>query len=155
MTISERDAHQRVLVTLIGRLQFWLMDGELRTLPTVLDLEDEQVKPDIFWVSDTNQRCQVTEDGTWQGAPDLVIEVVSPETEAADRGKKFALYQASQVFEYWIVNPVSRFVEVYVLLNRRFQRTGLYEVGENFSSGVLNGRVFEVNDVLGIRSKNQ
>ena len=148
---SERDAHQRVLITLIARLQYWTTEGTLVSAPTMVAFEEDKVGPDIFWVSPSNQRSQQLHDGLWRGAPDLIVEIVAPDTEAKDRGAKFFLYQSQQVFEYWLVNPVSKFIEVYVLLNRRFQRTGLYESGETFSSGVLNGRVFEVNDLLGIR----
>jgi Uma2 family endonuclease len=147
------DAHQRVVITLIARLHYWISEGTLDNAPTKIAFGDgSSMIPDIFWVGQHNQRCLKRGEGLWQGAPDLVLEVVAPETEAADRGKKFNLYQDNQVFEYWIVNPVSEFIEVYVLLNRRYQRTGLYESGESFSSGVLNGRVFEVNDLLGIRA---
>jgi Uma2 family endonuclease len=152
MAVIERDAHQRVLVTLIARLQYWTTDGELASAPAMIAFEEDKVAPDIFWVAPSNQRCQQLHDTLWQGAPDLIVEIVAPDTEAKDRGDKFSLYQSQQVFEYWIVNPVSKFIEVYVLLNRRYQRTGLYEFGETFSSGVLNGRVFEVNDLLGIRT---
>ena len=153
MAISERDAHQRVLITLVARLQYWTTEGELVNAPTMIAFEEDKIAPDIFWVAATNQRCHQLHSGLWHGAPDLIVEVVAPETEAKDRGDKFSLYQSQQVFEYWIVNPVSKFIEVYVLLNRRYQRTGLYESGESFSSGVLNGRVFEVNDLLGIRTE--
>lgn len=155
MTISKRDAHQRVLISLIARLQFWTTDGDLGHAPTILEFGDDiEVSPDIFWIAASNHRCLYVSDLQWRGAPDLIIEVVAPETEALDRGTKFVLYQTHQVFEYWIVNPVSKFVEVYVLLNRRYQRTGLYASGDSFSSGVMNGRRFEVNDLLGIRTED-
>ena len=155
MTISKRDAHQRVLISLIARLQFWTTDGDLGHAPTILEFgDDTEVSPDIFWIAASNHRCLYVSDLLWRGAPDLIIEVVAPETEAQDRGSKFALYQTHQVFEYWIVNPVSKFIEVYVLLNRRYQRTGLYTSGDAFGSGVMNGRRFEVNDLLGIRSED-
>ncbi|MDQ7027762.1 MAG: Uma2 family endonuclease [Anaerolineae bacterium] len=152
MTISARDAHHRVLITLLARLQYWTTDGTLSNAPSIIALTDgEKAQPDIFWVSESNQRCQHLQEDLWQGAPDLVIEVVAPDTEAQDRGAKFHLYMAEQIFEYWIVNPVSKFIEVNVLLRGRYQRTGLFEAGESFSSGVFNGRVFDVNDLLGIR----
>jgi Uma2 family endonuclease len=153
MPLSERDAHQRVLITMMARLQYWTTDGELGSTPTHIAFEDDKTSPDIFWIAESNKRCQYVDDSLWRGAPDLIVEIVAPDTEAQDRGDKYNLYQAQQVFEYWIVNPVSKFIEVFVLLNRRYQRTGLYISGETFSSGVLNGRRFEVNDLLGIRSE--
>ena len=154
MTISTRDAHQRVLISLMARLQYWTTEGTIGGTPAVIVLsEGQKASPDIFWVAETNQRCTRLKDDLWQGAPDLIVEVVAPDTEAQDRGDKFNLYANEQVYEYWIVNPVSKFIEVHVLLRGRYQRTGLFEAGDTFSSGVFNARVFEVNDLLGIRSE--
>ena len=55
-----------------------------------------------------------------QGAPDLVVEVLSPGTAKNDRGYKKDVYEASGVREYWIVDPSNRSVEVYLLQNGRY-----------------------------------
>ena len=53
------------------------------------------------------------------GAPDLVVEVLSPSTAKNDRGYKKDLYEAAGVKEYWIVDPTMRSIEAYLLSDRR------------------------------------
>ncbi len=149
-TVAERDLHQGMLIRLISRMAQWAADGELRAAPTVLYLGEERddahkVKPDLFWVSWKNEQCKVDEEGYWQGTPDLVVEILSPETEIRDRGEKFALYEQHALREYWLINPALEFVEVYVMVNKRFARHGLYLPGQQFNSGALAGRTIHVN----------
>ena len=54
-------------------------------------------------------------------APDFVVEVISPSTEAIDRGMKFDDYAAHSVLEYWIVDPDTETVEQYVLHGGRYE----------------------------------
>lgn len=67
--------------------------------------------PDILVVCD---RDKMKPRGCF-GAPDLVVEIISPRTEQNDRGKKKIAYREAGVREYWIVNPYLRSVEVYHL----------------------------------------
>lgn len=80
-------------------------------------LEDGEVyEPDVKVVCD---RSKVKADGI-HGAPDLVVEVLSPSTGRYDRGHKMQVYERSGVQEYWIVDPVSQTVDQYVLADGRF-----------------------------------
>ena len=69
------------------------------------------VQPDLMFVSTAKQDI-VQEDGIF-GVPDLVVEIISPSSIRADRGKKFMLYERMGVGEYWIVDINNRSVEVY------------------------------------------
>ena len=81
--------------------------------PTDVVLDEwNVVQPDVFVVCDKNK---ITEDNI-RGAPDLVIEVVSPSTEVKDRREKKKLYERSGVKEYVIVFPHREYVERYLLL---------------------------------------
>ena len=70
-------------------------------------------------------RSKIQSNGV-HGAPDLVVEILSPSTSARDRGYKKEVYEASGVPEYWIVNPVDRSIEVYLLANGRFSLEDVY-----------------------------
>lgn len=119
--------------------------GSAGMSPTVVYLDEETViRPDIFWVSDRNTRCELKADGFWHGVPDLIVEVLDSSTEALDRGRKFDLYATNNVREYWLVNPQSEFIEVYITVNKRLTRHGLFQPGATFNSGTLGGIVVDI-----------
>jgi Uma2 family endonuclease len=77
----------------------------------VLFTEHDIVEPDVLFVAaahgDRVRECYVA------GAPDLVVEVLSPSNRGFDRIKKLRLYEAQGVPEYWIVDPPAETLEVY------------------------------------------
>lgn len=88
-----------------------------------LHLTDKDVFiPDMMVICD---REKIKFDGV-HGTPDLVVEVISPSTAARDRGYKKDVYETSGVPEYWIVNPMDRSIEVYLLANGRFTLDDVY-----------------------------
>ncbi len=94
-------------------------------------------EPDIFWISPDNTRCTLHDARTWVGAPDLVIEILSPSTQRRDRDKKFRVYESSGVREYWLVDPDDDFLEVYHLLDGKYTRIAIVGLGEQFESPTL------------------
>lgn len=60
-------------------------------------------------------RLQIIGEDWVRGAPDLVVEILSPSTAKKDRGVKLKLYRRQRVAEYWIVDPDERVVEVWDL----------------------------------------
>jgi Uma2 family endonuclease len=87
--------------------------GQLFAAPVGVEFPDtaEGVQPDIVFVS-TAQLHMVKED-TIQGAPDLVIEVLSPSTARRDRTVKLDLYRRQGVGEYWIVDGDAKQIEAW------------------------------------------
>jgi Uma2 family endonuclease len=71
------------------------------------------VQPDVIFVA--SARAAIITPPEIVGAPDLVVEILSPGTEDRDRGYKRTLYERSGVREYWIVNPDEPSIEVYRL----------------------------------------
>jgi Uma2 family endonuclease len=69
--------------------------------------------PDLIFVS--NARARFLERMQFEGAPDLIVEVVSPDSQTRDRREKFLEYQKIGVREYWIVDPLVKGVECYSL----------------------------------------
>ncbi|MBL8163021.1 MAG: Uma2 family endonuclease [Anaerolineae bacterium] len=138
--------HQKVLLRIVATLLPLNLSGELCIAPCGLRFDDgNSFEPDLFWVSLDNTACVLEPNGNyWHGAPDLVIEVLSPSTEANDRGKKFRTYQQYGVREYWLVNPDVQFVEVYAQLNARFEQQGVILPGQAFTSEVLSGVSIDV-----------
>ena len=84
--------------------------------------EDNLFVPDMMVVCD---RSKIRRDGV-HGAPDLVVEVLSPRTANRDRGYKMDLYAKSGVREYWLVSPAEESVEVYLPEDGRFVLRDVY-----------------------------
>jgi Uma2 family endonuclease len=98
--------------------------------------------------SGSDSRCEQGEDGYWYGAPDLVIEVLSPSTAYRDRRTKFNLYQQHGVREYWLADPEGEYIEVYLLENGLFVRQGAFGKQDSFVSPVLGGLRINVGELL-------
>jgi len=75
-------------------------------------------QPDLIFISNANF-YKIEEDGL-HGAPDLVIEILSPSTAKYDLRKKKAVYERCGVKEYWIVDPTTKSVTGYALRENRF-----------------------------------
>lgn len=102
-----------------------------------LHLEEGVVlRPDLFWVHPQSTTCHLVKN-YWHGAPDLVIEILSPSTAKLDRGVKYQLYERHGVREYWLIDPTERVLEVYRLKDGQYVRLGFYEPGATFTSPVL------------------
>ena len=113
---SPTTKHQRIL----GNL-FRLLDavfaatsrGRVKLSPLDVVLSDYDVaQPDVLFVS--NERADIVTEANIQGAPDLVVEILSPSTAGYDRGYKQVLYGRHGVREYWIVDPDAETVDVLV-----------------------------------------
>jgi Uma2 family endonuclease len=88
--------------------------GKLFHAPIDLILESTSVlQPDLLFVSRTRQSI-ITERAV-EGAPDLVIEILSPATSRTDRITKAQIYARHRVQAYWIVDPELEIVEIYLL----------------------------------------
>jgi Uma2 family endonuclease len=104
------------------------------------------VQPDIVFISNEREG-RVTEDEI-VGAPDLVIEILSPGTANRDMGLKKALYARNGVREYWIVNPKLESVEVFSLGPGGYELPVRYELGDRVVSTVVPGFEAALNDVF-------
>lgn len=137
--VSPVDPHQVAVLTAAIYLKRVAPPGRLRIAPSAVHLDDSNVpEPDVFWVSAENTTCFVGSDQRWHGAPDLIIEVLSPSSIRHDRVTKFQLYEKHGVREYWIVEPNAHTVEVWALKNGLYEYQNVYGTTETFTSPVLN-----------------
>ena len=74
-----------------------------------------------------------------RGAPDLVVEILSPTTESRDRGIKLKTYARFGVREYWIVDPVAQAIEVYRLTAEGFHFAATCAKGKTIETPLLPG----------------
>lgn len=83
------------------------------------------------------QRQAIVRDRGVEGAPDLVIEVMSLRP-SLERVRKFKLYAKSGVLEYWLVDPVGKTIEVYVLDDGDYHLIGYYGSDETARSALFD-----------------
>jgi Uma2 family endonuclease len=115
---SPHRRHQQICGKICRQLDAWSESsglGETIITPALIFSEVDSVIPDVVWVS--RERLAQIEDeaGHLTGAPELVVEVLSPgkQNERRDKEAKLKLYSVQGVQEYWIVNRWTQQVEVY------------------------------------------
>ncbi|MBP9088372.1 MAG: Uma2 family endonuclease [Kofleriaceae bacterium] len=97
------------------------------------ELVDTVVQPEVFVVCDPSK---LDVRGV-RGAPDWVIEILSPTTAGHDQTTKLETYERAGVREYWLVHPTDRTVVVYTLLDGDFGRPHIHEMNGTLASTVL------------------
>lgn len=109
----------------------------------------DPVEPDLMFFRKGNEPRN-EEDSYFQGVPDLVAEVLSPSTRRRDQRIKFAAYRDAGVPEYWIVDPKTRTMVVYVLSHdgRSYAELCRGGAGESVVSAVLPGLRIEVEELF-------
>lgn len=101
-------------------------------------------EPDITVVCDRSK----LDDHGCKGAPDLVIEVLSPSTARHDRLVKLGEYQRAGVREYWIISPGERTVQVYLLKDGLFHPFEVYGKSDVAKVSTLEGCFIELAKVF-------
>ena len=110
--------HQRTCGKIVAALETWSAHtgaGEANLAPGVIFAEDDDVAPDVVWISQARRATALGADGHLHAAPELVVEILSPGTanERRDREAKLKLYSRRGVLEYWIVDWRAQQVEIY------------------------------------------
>lgn len=140
MPVSVKHQHEnRYLVKLLAE---WVEDlhqmGYVYTAPLQVKLtlpsgEQRSREPDIVVI--LNDRLNQLQDQYFDGAPNLIVEIVSPKDRAVDRAEKFAEYEAAGVSEYWLVEPEREYAEFFQL-----DETGAYRAVLTGGEGVYHSR---------------
>ncbi len=104
------------------------------------------LQPDILFIS--NARMGIIGAKNIQGAPDLVVEVISPSTESRDRNDKARLYWSHGVLEYWLVDTSRRTIEVFGAGRDGFELLAVYGEGDALESPTLNGLSLDVGEAF-------
>lgn len=143
--------HQDVSGELFTRMRIFARDNKLGTLLAApcgvhLPTQPVPVEPDILFVR--RERRHIIEERYVEGAPDLVVEVLSRSNADYDRTTKYRQYEQAGVTEYWIVNYWDETVAIYTMVSDRYQLTHAFQRGETATSQVLNGFQIAVTDLF-------
>ena len=144
VTRSPHHKHQQLAGRIFAALDQWSFEsglGEASLMPGLIFSEADNVSPDVVWVSRKRFAQIQDEAGHFQGAPELVVEVLSPGkvNEERDRLAKLKLYSVQGVQEYWIVDRQTQRVEIYRRENAQLVRSATLLAGDQLSSPLLPG----------------
>ncbi len=150
MTPAPGELHQSISI-LLGSKLFQFVDenslGRVYNAPFDVVLSDtDVVQPDLLFVS--NARGHIITPENIQGAPDLVIEILSPSTATRDRTFKRTLYARHGVKEYWMVDTTAKDITVLLLGDRGFEVVDTCGEGEALTSPTLQGFRLNLDDIF-------
>ena len=150
MVPGPNTAHQRIAGQLSRScIAFVEKEGPRRSVHLPFDVvlsRNNVLQPDLLFVSREQQ--SIITDANIQGAPALVVEVISPSTASKDRELKRRIYAEHGVSEYWLVDPDARTISVMSLQDKDFREVGNYGVGEVLSSPTLEGLVLDLTRIF-------
>ncbi|MGG5252204.1 Uma2 family endonuclease [Neobacillus sp. SM06] len=137
MSPAPSPRHQQVLRELTTAFSVFLREKECEVFFAPFDVrllaDNKQdvdiinvVQPDLLIVCDKEK---LDEKGC-KGAPDMIVEILSPSSVKLDRWKKYQLYEKAGVKEYWLVDPVNHSVEIHLLNDAQYKFQGVFTKGD-------------------------
>ena len=143
----EHQQSSRFLMTLLSVFVAENGLGEVAASPLDMYLSDGDVlQPDIVFIS--NDRLHIIHSDGLHGAPDLVIELLSPGTERIDRTLKRERYEKFGVGEYWLADPIAKTIVVFRARTVAFERIGVFTEGMALETPLLPGLRVEISAVF-------
>lgn len=148
--------HQRIVRDILVLLTLFAQQhgGEAYDSPVEVRFDEYNVfEPDVLYIKPDNLESTQQDEKRIVGAPDLVVEVLSPSTAKKYREQKYKAYQRHRVGEYWIVDPLHDVIEVWTLgEDGEFKRQGAYDRDDTFNSVTLKNKTITVKEL--IKSQN-
>jgi len=142
--------HQKLSGNLYDQFKAFLKGKECEVYYAPLDvrlnadtLDDTVVQPDLIIVCDDS----ILDDAGIKGAPDMVVEILSPTTADYDRATKFNIYLQAGIKEYWIVDPETQSLAVNILNDGRYI-TYLYSNNETAPVRILEGCMINLSEIF-------
>ncbi|WP_341473739.1 Uma2 family endonuclease [Desulfofundulus thermobenzoicus] len=139
LTPSPGFSHQYIAANIATLLRDYVEKNNLGLIlfaPFDVVLADNVVlQPDVLYLS--RERFSLLTENCLQGAPDLVVEVLSPASGRRDRLQKSRLYRRYGVREYWVVDPAGETVEVFSASEKGWLLAGVYGPEDSLASPLL------------------
>ena len=150
LVASPNEDHQTVSLRLASRMLSFVEDNDLGRVfhapYDVLLTDTDVVQPDVLFVS--KDRYHIRTPANIRGAPDLIIEIMSPSSSSRDWGAKRELYARHGVGEYWIVDPANHLVSVLTLRNGVLVAAQTLTENDMAHSSVLEGFGLELAEIF-------
>ena len=143
--------HQEICISMSAQLYFFLDGKSCKVFSAPFDVrlnadsgDDTVVQPDIVVVCD---RSKLNKAGC-KGAPDMLVEIISPSTASRDYGLKYNKYLHAGVREYWIVDPEAQLVRVCILNEGKYDIIDYIEA-DTIPVRILDGCIIDIKKAFG------
>jgi len=147
--------HQRLSMYISGKLYIFLENKKCEVYTAPFDVrlprksKDDKdiitvVQPDVCVICNT----EILDAKGCLGAPDIVVEILSPSNNAVELRNKYELYEEAGVKEYWVVTPGGATFLAYTLENGKYRASRLMAEGDVFHSAVLEGFSLDIKDMF-------
>ena len=148
--------HQKIAMKLSYQIEDYLKDKDCEVYIAPFDVRlpeneesdqetDTVVQPDLLVVCDKSK----LDDAGCKGAPDWIIEILSPSTAVKDLNNKYNLYEKKGVKEYWVVDPSNNYLTVYLLdISGTFFRSGVFSSDSTVQSATLPDLTIDLNPLF-------
>ena len=150
ITTSPTGPHQDAVLNLGSELRRFVRANKLgKVFIAPFDVilsPDDVFQPDVMFISNDRMR-RYTGDNI-RGAPDLAVEALSPSTANRDRGVKLERYARFGVLEYWLIDTVTKNIQVLAAIMGKFETAGVYGEGDTLLSPLLPGLRLDVSEVF-------
>ena len=146
-------SHQRISGNLIGEFYNYFKGKSCKLFAAPFDvvfknekgIEDSVVQPDICVVCDSKK---LENDKRCLGAPDLIIEILSPGNTKKEMRYKYELYEEAGVYEYWVVRPIDKEITQFVLENDKYRALPPIIEGDMISSAKFPELTVATEDIF-------
>lgn len=143
--------HQGIATELSWHMLNFIKQGQLGKLyhapiDVYLPGQETPVEPDLVFIAAT--RLNIISKRGIEGAPDLVVEILSPNSWWRDRRAKLPLYEETGVRECWLIDPELQTIEIYVLRDQSYALLGQWGRGEVAASPVMAGFEIGVEEIM-------
>jgi len=150
MVPAPTTTHQRISRKLEEMLSRFVEErklGEVFDAPIdVVFSETDIVQPDIIFISNENKN--IIKEENIKGAPDLIIEILSPSSAQRDKIIKKKLYARNGVKEYWLVEPQKKTIEAMVLAKRGYETFKVFSDKEVLTTRLIKGLQIPVENIF-------
>ena len=148
-------SHQKVSLRLGSAFLMSLKNGPCQAFQAPYDVRlpvkskrnqdiDTVVQPDLCVICDESK---IQESGCL-GAPDLVVEILSPGNNKKELRLKYDVYEEAGVKEYWVIHPIEQTLLIYSLIDGKYRSSGLYVSGDVIESACIPGFKLNLEDIF-------
>jgi len=150
MSPAPRPKHQLVSGKLVYAFHQFLREhdlGQIYHAPVDVNMPGltSPVQPDLLFISHKNM--DIITEKRIDGVPDLIIEILSPGNPMHDRDTKFHVYARAGVNEYWIIDPDTCIVDVFVLRGQAYAPLGNFGENDKVQSELLPDLILTVSEI--------